>query len=157
MIRSPTHSSRPQGAIARPDELKFDCREEISTPKNESITHHSNGVPRSETYADLFFFLSAREAFNQSKQTEERSTNPKAFSVGDLLFESVFHRCCGFVFAPTNRSNSFQGQGNSYKGWKYSSFIFNALTTAPQLLIKKPDEVARNGVLQRITSARGFL
>ena len=35
--------------------------------------------------------------------------------------------------------------------------IFNHLQTATGLQYKKADEVARNGVLQRITSARGFL
>ena len=135
--------------MATQDELKLDCREESRHGKTNQL--------QSQIYLDLFLFLSAREAFDQSEQTEERSTNPKTFPISDLLLESVFHRCCGFVFAPINRSNSFLGQGNSYKGWKYSGFIFNALTTAQQLLIKKTDEVARNGVLQRITSARGFL
>ena len=35
--------------------------------------------------------------------------------------------------------------------------VFNDLRMAAFLLYSKPDEVARNGVLQRITSARGFL
>ena len=39
-------------------------------------------------------------------------------------------------------------------GW---TRIFNGLRTADGLLYRTADEVARNGVLQRITSARGFL
>jgi hypothetical protein len=35
--------------------------------------------------------------------------------------------------------------------------LFNTLRTACGLLYRTTDEVARNGVLQRITSARGFL
>src|SRR5580698_1001157 len=39
----------------------------------------------------------------------------------------------------------------------FSTRIFNGLRTAYRLLNVRTDEVARNGVLQRITSARGFL
>src|SRR5580698_2366458 len=39
----------------------------------------------------------------------------------------------------------------------FSTRIFNDLRTAYRLLNVRTDEVARNGVLQRITSARGFL
>ena len=37
------------------------------------------------------------------------------------------------------------------------TFILKGLQTAFHMLYTKTDEVARNGVLQRITSARGFL
>jgi len=35
--------------------------------------------------------------------------------------------------------------------------VFNGLAAAQRLQLIETDEVARNGVLQRITSARGFL
>ena len=35
--------------------------------------------------------------------------------------------------------------------------VLSGLRTARYVLITMPDEVARNGALQRITSARGFL
>src|ERR1700687_1909929 len=38
-----------------------------------------------------------------------------------------------------------------------ASFVLNDLRDGMRLALSKTDEVARNGVLQRITSARGFL
>jgi hypothetical protein len=57
----------------------------------------------------------------------------------------------------TARRNSFPVAGNSYKSRKFMPTYFQGLTNGTPLATKLADEVARNGVLQRITSARGFL
>jgi hypothetical protein len=55
------------------------------------------------------------------------------------------------------RSKSFPGEGNYYRVENQAPFVLNDLRDGMQLALSKTDEVARNGVLQRITSARGFL
>jgi hypothetical protein len=55
------------------------------------------------------------------------------------------------------RRKSFLRAGNSYRAGNIVPFILSYLRDGTPLALGKPDEVARNGVLQRITSARGFL
>ena len=55
------------------------------------------------------------------------------------------------------RSKSFPVAGNSYKYTHWPSSYFQHFADGLPLALTMPDEVARNGVLQRITSARGFL
>jgi hypothetical protein len=47
--------------------------------------------------------------------------------------------------------------GNSYQPVSASPFIFKRVVMAKRMLQCMADEVARNGALLRITSARGFL
>ncbi len=54
-------------------------------------------------------------------------------------------------------SNSFPETRNSYRVETFSSLWFQLFTDGIAVALTKADEVARNGVLQRITSARGFL
>ena len=60
-------------------------------------------------------------------------------------------------FACPERSKTFRVASNSYNGPKRIGTFFQSLTNGWVLAKWKADEVARNGVLQRITSARGFL
>jgi hypothetical protein len=55
------------------------------------------------------------------------------------------------------RSKSFPGQAITTGRRISLPFILNGLRDGTRLALTKTDEVARNGVLQRITSARGFL
>src|SRR5271154_914692 len=56
-----------------------------------------------------------------------------------------------------SRSNSFSLWAIPTESNVSTTCVLNSLRTARQVLIHSPDEVARNGALRRITSARGFL
>ena len=56
-----------------------------------------------------------------------------------------------------SRSKSFPGQAITTGRTIASPRVLNDLRDGTLLALRKADEVARNGVLQRITSARGFL
>jgi hypothetical protein len=55
------------------------------------------------------------------------------------------------------RSNSFPGQAIPTGGKYLIGAYYQRFADGTPLALGKTDEVARNGVLQRITSARGFL
>lgn len=73
------------------------------------------------------------------------------------LLDATFQQLHGPAVAFIDRSNSFPWLRNSYQAVKFPAFILNDLRTAIRMQYERTDEVARNGVLQRITSARGFL
>jgi hypothetical protein len=54
-------------------------------------------------------------------------------------------------------SKSFVLRANPTSPVEHSACVLNHLQDGMRLALAKTDEVARNGVLQRITSARGFL
>ena len=70
---------------------------------------------------------------------------------------SFFHRLLGPIFAFACEVILSSGRAIPTIRRIYLALVFNSLRTADGLLYGKADEVARNGVLQRITSARGFL
>jgi hypothetical protein len=55
------------------------------------------------------------------------------------------------------RRKSFPGRAITTGQANQAPFVLNGLRDGMRLALSKTDEVARNGVLQRITSARGFL
>jgi hypothetical protein len=85
----------------------------------------------------------------------------RLFNSPETALDGTFQQAFGSVDALTYRSNSFHGTAKFLPAAvdceSSSVFILKGLRTAFGLLYIKADEVARNGVLQRITSARGFL
>jgi hypothetical protein len=73
------------------------------------------------------------------------------------LPDAAFQHGDGTEVAIIDRSNSFPWPRNSYREEKFIAFYFERLADGMPHALTKADEVARNGVLQRITSARGFL
>jgi hypothetical protein len=69
----------------------------------------------------------------------------------------LFNRHRGPIFAFAGEVILSAGRAIPTIGQFLLPISFNELRTADGLLYEMADEVARNGVLQRITSARGFL
>jgi hypothetical protein len=70
---------------------------------------------------------------------------------------TTFQQPSGPGLAYITRSKSFPGSGNSYRVEFLIGLYCEWFTEGISVATDKADEVARNGVLQRITSARGFL
>ena len=68
-----------------------------------------------------------------------------------------FNRPLGPSVAFMSRRKSFPPQSNSYRVKGPSGLCFEGFADGTLGALARTDEVARNGALQRITSARGFL
>jgi len=69
----------------------------------------------------------------------------------------LFNNLPGPCVALRSRSKSFPSESNSYRVKPAPDMCFEELADGMVCALAMADEVARNGALQRITSARGFL
>jgi hypothetical protein len=91
------------------------------------------------------------------KRPTEAHMHKRAASAHEKLAGRDFSTAFGPAVAFSQRSNSFPRPGNSYKAEKLVGIYFEWLADGIRHALTQADEVARNGVLQRMTSARGFL
>jgi len=121
------------------------------------------GAPGSGEFQALTSFVDLRaprgsKTYRFCGSSCKRQLIPARFWTCTFAVEpGAFQQRSGPTVAFNTRRKSFQQPRNSYNAGKFLSLCFVSLADGMPHALANTDEVARNGVLQRITSARGFL